>query len=304
MNAFTAILLLLLPFATPAAAQVVINIGAPPDMPAWQMTQAQLAEANAAWQRHIADNQLKIERGETGQLTITVKARDDQPLPARLQVQISEHVPDHQKPGPFLVETHHFVRFGTVVLEAEGKPALDGKLAAADKPGTEGKLVVSNIPIGLMLEVEVWPADDSAPHASFSIAGPGKRGDQVSLETKPALPFPVLTGRLLDSNGLPVCHRDVALELRTASLPYQLDVHTDIAGRFRATLGVAPTTVQLTDSKLPPTTITITMAPGKLIRKGNYRFWTTEMPTGVCATKETTWPTQPVTDIGDLQLGK
>ncbi|MEZ6037315.1 MAG: hypothetical protein R3F29_07530 [Planctomycetota bacterium] len=294
MKLLVACSLLLLPLAAPVAAQVVIQVGAPTDMPVSQMTPAQLAAAELAWQQHLAENRSKLERGDTGKLTITVKARDGEPLPARLQVKVNEHVPEHAKPGPFLVETHHFVQFGTAV------PATAE--AEAGEPATEARFVIGEIPIGLMLEVEVWPADDSAPHTSYRIAGPTKRGEQLSLETRPAMPFPVLTGRLLDGNGMPVCHGEVALEVLVAGLPCQFEVHTDIAGRFRAILGVPPPQLQAAARELPATRIT--MVPGKLIRRGGYRFWTTEMPAGARATKEIPWPTKPITDLGDLQLGK
>ncbi|MGK0204968.1 MAG: hypothetical protein ACI9S9_004054, partial [Planctomycetota bacterium] len=153
---------------------------------------------NFAWQQHLADNKLKIKNGDTGQLIITVNPRKGHALPPQLRARVTEHVPQHARPGPGLHITHHFVQIGNVV---------------------DGTFTVRGIPTGLALEIAIWPADESARKARFELAGPKKRGECISLKTSPAKPFPVMAGRVLDTNGdaiRPTCNRHSALAVCSA----------------------------------------------------------------------------------------
>jgi hypothetical protein len=88
---------------------------------------------NFAWQQHLADNKLKIKNGDTGQLIITVNPRKGHALPPQLRARVTEHVPQHARPGPGLHITHHFVQIGNVV---------------------DGTFTVRGIPTGLALEMQ------------------------------------------------------------------------------------------------------------------------------------------------------
>lgn len=264
MNALLPIVILFLGLSSPVVAQ---------------QQAPKLPIAKIAWQQHLADNELKIKNGDTGRLTITMKPRLGHELPPNLRARVTEHVPQHARPGPGIHITHHFVRMGNVA---------------------DGTFTVAGIPIGLSLEIEVWPADKSAPPASYKVAGPKKRGQRASLEATPAQPFPLLAGRLLDALGDPICNQDVAIELRTKTLPYQMQARTDGEGRFRSPVRVTPHYPPHSITKSPAATITVVR--GKLIRKGSYRFWTTEMPAGLRATAEIYWPWAVLTDIGDLHI--
>tara|TARA_R110002111_G_scaffold149428_6_gene216411 strand:- start:455 stop:1297 length:843 start_codon:yes stop_codon:yes gene_type:complete len=277
MNTLLRIALLFLGFPSQACAQ--------PPAPQPQLLTESLrarqdaAVAKLAWQQHLADNQRKIKNGDTGRLVIAVKPRPGHALPPNLRARVTERVPLHAQPGAGIQITHHFVQTGNVV---------------------DGHITVTGIPIGLALDVEIWPGDESAPPSRYNIAGPTKRGQATALSTSPAQPFPLLAGRLLDAAGDAICNQDLALELGTKKLLYQMQVRTDGEGRFLTPVRVTPHDLPGQINRSPPAAITAVR--GKLIRKGSYRLWTTEMPAGVCATAQIYWPWAVLTDIGDLRF--
>jgi hypothetical protein len=267
------------PPSAPLAAVLLLctaNVGQQPVPVRIQKQTGPRTWGEVRWRAHLRSTARKLAKGATGTVFVQLPLpHGRRPAPA-LRVRVAEVVPDFVRAGWGLgiVPTEHFVASGAA---------------------RQGRFVVERVPIGLSLEIEVWPADDSRPPAKRAVAGPVVRGQRVAVELAPADPYPELTGRLLSGVDVPLRAAAVAIELRTRSAVRYEQVRTDGAGRFRFRVRVP---------RRAGESLWLTLVPGPLVRSGG-RIYTIDLPPGRrWVQKSIAWPALASVPLGDLVLAR